>query len=66
MKKKQACLMLAALVSICCLICLIATVSGVVAAIQTGGSIPTGMIFLSCITILCVVMIWKGVREMEE
>ena len=66
MKKIQACLVLAALVSICCLICLIATISGVAAAMQSGGSIPTGMIFLFCVTLLCTVMIWKGVREMEE
>lgn len=65
MKKKQVCLMLAALVSICCLICLMATVSGVVAAIRSGAAVPTGMIFLSCVTLLCAGMIWKGVREME-
>lgn len=66
MKKKQMCLMLAGLVSICCLVCLISAVTSVAAAVQAGGSIPTGMIMLTLVTAFCTVMIWKGVREMEE
>jgi predicted Co/Zn/Cd cation transporter (cation efflux family) len=66
MKKKQVCQMIAALVSICALISLLSTVAAVAAAVSGGSEIPTGMIFLTLVTICCTIMIWRGVREMQE
>lgn len=66
MKKKQVCLMIAGMVSICCLISLIATVTGVVAAVRSGGEIPTGMVMLTLVTAFCTAVIWRGVRDMED
>ncbi len=62
MSKKQMCIVLAVVVSLCCLVCLISTVISLIAA---AGELPTGMIFLTLVTGCCAVMIWKGVREMD-
>ena len=66
MTKKKICMMIAALVSICCLVSLVSTVIGVLAAVKSGGAVPTGMVMLTLVTAFCTVMIWRGVREMEE
>ena len=65
MKKKQICLMVAALVSICAVIAVGSTVMAFVAAVQAGESVPMGMAMLSLVTIFCTVMIWRGVHDME-
>jgi membrane protein implicated in regulation of membrane protease activity len=65
-RKKQLCLGLAGLVSICFLISLLSTVTALVAALQAGAELPVGMVFLTALTAMCTVMLWKGVREMEE
>lgn len=65
MKKKQLCLLIAALVSICLVVCLISTAVAVFAAVQTGAEVPMGMVMMTLVTALCTVMIWRGVREME-
>ena len=65
MKKKQVCMMIAALVSICAVIAIGSTVMAFVSAAKAGAAMPTGMAFLSLVTIFCTVMIWRGVRDME-
>jgi hypothetical protein len=66
MKKKQVCLMIAGLVSICFLICLISAIHAVVAAVEAGASLPTSAILATLVTAVCTVSIWKGVREMDD
>ena len=66
MNKKQACILLAVVASICCLLAGIATVIHVVAAIRAGTGIPMGMLLLTGMTGLCAGMIWKGVGEIEN
>jgi hypothetical protein len=66
MKKKQVCLLIAVLVSICALVSLLSTAVAVAASLSGGSEIPTGMIFLTLVTVFCMVMIWRGVREMQE
>lgn len=65
MKKRQICLMIAALVSICAVIAVGSTVVAFTAAVKSGAAMPVGMAFLSIVTIFCTVMIWRGVRDME-
>lgn len=65
MKKKQVCLLIAALVSICMVVCLVSTGIGVLGAVRSGDDVPLGMVMLSLVTVVCTVMIWRGVREME-
>ena len=62
---KQACMIIAAAVSVCFLVCLISTVQVVLAARANGGSIPLGMVMLTLVTLLCAALIWKGVRDMD-
>ena len=59
--KKQLCMLLAAVVSVCFAVCLIATVR----IVLTAQAVPSGMGMLTLITALCTFMIWRGVREME-
>lgn len=66
MKKRQVCQMIAALVSICAVISVGSTVAAFVAAYQAGAEYPMGMALMSMVTILCTVMIWRGVRQMEK
>ncbi len=65
MKKKQVCLMIAALVSICAVIAVGSTVMAFAAARSAGEPLPMGMAMLSLVTVFCTVMIWRGVHEME-
>ena len=59
-------MMIAALVSICAAISLVSTVRMALIALEYGADIPMGMVFLTLVTIFCTIMIWKGIREMEE
>ena len=65
MSKKQICLVLAAVTSVCCLICLVAAVRVGMGAVFGGGTVPTGLIMLTLITGLCAGVIWKGTRDMD-
>ncbi len=65
MKKKQACQMLAGLVSICALVSLINTIQAAVMVRSTGGEFPMGMLMLTILTLVCTVVIWNGVRHMD-
>lgn len=65
-RKKQICILIAGVVSICCVISLISTVTGVLGAVRSGEPIPTGMVMLTLVTAFCTAVIWKGVRDMEE
>ena len=58
--------MIAGIVSICCIICLVASVRGVAGAVQSGSAVPYTPIFMTLVTAVCTVMIWKGVRDMED
>lgn len=64
--KKQACLMIAGIVSICCMISLIDTVLAIIGAVRGGGDIPVAMIFLTLLTGYCTVFLWRSVRKMED
>lgn len=64
--KKQACLMIAGIVSICCIICLISSITGIADALHSGGALPYTSIAVTLVTAVCTVMIWKGVRDMEN
>ena len=64
-KKKQLCMVIAAAVSVCALISLLATAQVIAAAVRGGGAIPTGMVMLTLVTLLCAAVIWKGVRDMD-
>lgn len=66
MKKKQVCMLIAALVSVCCVVSLVSTVIAMLGAVQSGGEIPVGMVMLTLVTAACTGMIWRGVREMES
>ena len=66
MKKRQVCQMIAALVSICAVISVGSTVAACAAAQQAGAEDPMGKALMSMVTILCTVMIWRGVRQMEK
>ncbi len=59
--KKQLCMLLAAVVSVCFTVCLIATIR--ISLISK--SAPSGMGMLTLITAVCTFMIWRGVRDME-
>lgn len=63
MKKKQVVWVLALVVTICSAICLVTTVCQIWTAARTGGDISVTMVLLALITLLCAVMIWKGVLE---
>lgn len=64
--KKQACLMIAGIVSICCMISLIDTVLAIIGAVQGGAEIPVGMIMLTLVTGYCTFLLWRSVRRMED
>lgn len=66
MKKKQACQMIAGIVSICALISIISTVQAFLEVRASGGAYPVSMILLSLMTVLCTVLIWRGVINMDE
>lgn len=66
MKKKQICLMIAALVSICCAISVVVTVHSIQLALEYGSEVPIGIILLTMVTLFSTVVIWKGVREMDD
>jgi hypothetical protein len=38
----------------------------VAGAAQMDSEIPSGMVMLTLVTLFCTVMIWRGVREMQE
>lgn len=66
MKKKQACQMIAGVVSICAILCIMSTVKAFMQVRAVGGSFPMGMILLSLMTVVCTILIWNGVRNMDE
>lgn len=66
MKKKQACQMIAGIVSICAILSIISTVQAFLLARETGGAFPFGMAMMAVVTIVCTVVIWRGVRNMDE
>ena len=63
--KKGICIGIAVVVTVCFLVSLVSTIVVTVAAVRSGAEVPAGMIMLSLITLVCAVLIWKGVREME-
>ena len=63
--KKIICMGIAAAVSVCFVVTLVSTVQVVASAIQSGAAVPSGMIMLTLVTLLCSVLIWKGVRDMD-
>ncbi len=65
MNKKLICILIAVVVSICCAVSLIGTIRAVTLSVRSGGVLPTGMIMLSLVTLVCTVVIWKGVLEMK-
>lgn len=62
MKKKQASQMVAALVSICAVVCLVNFVNGLTA----GGAFPVTELILSVVLIAATVIIWRNVRNIED
>ena len=58
--------MIAGLVSICALVSIISTVQAFLLARETGGELPFGMAMMAVVTILCTVLIWRGVMNMDE
>ena len=62
MKKKQACQLVAALVSICALVCILNFVNG----LSSGGEFPVTELILSVVLAAATVLIWRNVRNMEE
>ena len=55
----------AAAVSVCALVSLMVTARALIAAVRGGEAIPTGMVMLTLVTLLCTAVIWKGVGYME-
>ena len=62
MNKKQASQLVAALVSICAVVCLLNFVNG----LTTGGAFPVVELVLTIALALATVVIWRNVRNMEE
>lgn len=62
MNKKQASQLVAALVSICAVVCLLSFVDG----LTTGGAFPVVELVLTIALVLATVVIWRNVRNMEE
>ena len=62
MKKKQWCQCLAGLVSICFVVCLLNTIE----AFKTASSTPVTMLFLTIVTALCTVIIWRSIMKMDD
>ena len=62
MKKKQAYQLIAALISICALVCILNFVNGLTA----GGAFPATELILSLVLAAATVIIWRNVRNMEE
>lgn len=65
MNKKKLCIVLAAVVTVCALISLVAVGVTLYAAVRAGETAPWAMVLLPLLTIFLAVNIWKGVREME-
>lgn len=59
-------MMIAGIVSICCIICLLNAVTGIADAVKNGGAVPYVTVLMTAVTAICTVMIWKGVRNMED
>lgn len=62
MKKKQAYQLIAALVSICAVVCLMNFVNGLTA----GDAFPVTELILSVVLITATVFVWRNVRNMDE
>lgn len=62
MKKKQASQLVAALVSICAVVCILNFVNG----LSAGGGFPLVELVLSVVLLAATVLIWRNVRNMEE
>ena len=54
--------MIAALVSICCVVCLVNTIE----AIKAGGEFPFVTLVLTVITGIMTVVVWRSVMKMED
>ena len=54
--------MIAALVSICCIVCLVNTIE----AIKAGGAFPFVTLVLTVVTGICTVAVWRGVMHMDD
>lgn len=62
MKKKQAYQLVAALVSICAVVCLVNFVNGITA----GGGFPVVELVLSIALVAATVFVWRSVRKLED
>lgn len=66
MNKKQVCQMIAGLVAICAIVSGISTVDAFRTAVETGGDKPISMVIITLVTVVCAVVIWRNVRNMDE
>lgn len=66
MNKKQVCQMIAGLVAICAIVSGISTVDAFRAAVEIGGDKPISMVIITLVTVVCAVVIWRNVRNMDE
>ncbi len=66
MNKKKLCTILAVVVTVCALVSLVSAGISIYAAIKDGAPLPWGMLLMPVITIFCGVMVWKGVRKVEN
>lgn len=66
MNKKKASQMIAGLVSICSVISIVSSVCAILEARRIGGAFPVSMVLMSLVTVACTLVIWHGVRNMED
>ena len=66
MSKKKLCTILAVVVTVCALVSLVSAEVTIYASLRDGAPLPWGMLLMPMITIFCAVMVWKGVREVEN
>lgn len=58
--------MIAGLVSVCAVLSLVTTVRSSLLALEQGSTFPAGMLMLTLVTVVCTVVIWRGVIHMED
>lgn len=58
--------MIAGLVSVCAVLSLVTTVRSSLLALEQGSTFPTPMLMLTLVTVVCTVVIWRGVIHMED
>lgn len=66
MDKKKGSQMIAGLVSICSLISIISLVRAILETRSNGGTFPVSMLLMTIVTVGCTLVIWHGVRNMED